>query len=40
MKMAIEWLEWVAHKERIHIRHQLNNTEKRLDSFNPETQTV
>ena len=28
MRMAIEWLEWVAHKERIHIRHQLNNTEK------------
>ena len=22
VRMAIEWLEWVAHKERIHIRHQ------------------
>ena len=47
IKMAIEWLEWVAHKERIHIRHQLNNVEKRVgdrrlpvDGFNPETQTV
>ena len=47
IKMAIEWLEWVAQKERIHIRHQLNNVEKRVvdrklpvDGFNPETQTV
>ena len=47
VRMAIEWLEWVAHKERIHIRHQLNNTEKRIggrklpvDGFNPERQTV
>ena len=24
--MAIEWLEWVAYKERKHIRHQPNNT--------------
>ena len=47
IKMAIEWLEWVAHKERIHIRHQLNNVEKRVgdrklpvDGFNPETRTV
>ena len=45
--MAIEWLEWVAHKEIIHIRHQLNNTEKRIgdrrlpvDGFNAQTQTV
>ena len=45
--MAIEWLEWVAHKEIIHIRHQLNNTEKRirdrrlpLDGFHAQTQTV
>ena len=30
IKMAIEWLEWVAHKERIQIHHQLNNTEKRI----------
>ena len=47
IKMAIEWVEWVAHKERIHIRHQLNNTEKRIgdrklpvDGFNAQTQTV
>ena len=47
IKMAIEWLEWVAYKERIHIRHQLNNTEKRIgvrklpvDGFHAETQTV
>ena len=45
--MAIEWLEWVAHQDRIHIRHQLNNTEKRIgdrklpvDGFNVESQTV
>ena len=30
MKMAIKWLEWVAHKEGIHIRHQLSNTENRI----------
>ena len=47
VRMAIEWLEWVAHKEGIHIRHQLNNTEKRIggrklpvDGFNAQTQTV
>ena len=47
IKMAIEWLEWVAHKESIHIRHQLNNMEKRIggrklpvDGFHAETQTV
>ena len=28
MKMAIEWLEWVAHNEGIYIRHQVNGTEK------------
>ena len=46
IKMAIEWLEWVAHKESIHIRHQLNNMEKRIggrklpvDGFHAETQT-
>ena len=27
-KMATEWLEWKAHEEGIHIRHQMNNTEK------------
>ena len=26
--MAIEWLKWVAHRDRIYMRHQLNNTEK------------
>ena len=31
LRMAMEWLEWVAHEERIQIRHQLNNTEKRID---------
>ena len=47
IKMAVEWLEFVAHKESIHIRHQLNNTEKRIggrrlpaDGFNAQTQTV
>ena len=47
IKMAIEWLEWVAYKERIRIRHQLNNTEKRIgdrklpvDGFHAQTQTV
>ena len=47
VRMAIEWLEWVAHKEGIHIRHQSNNTEKRIgdrklpvDGFNAQTQTV
>ena len=47
VRMAIEWLEWVAHKERIQIRHQLNNTEKRIggrklpvDGFHAQTQTV
>ena len=47
IKMAIEWLEWVAHQDRIHIRHQLNNTERRIgdrklpvDGFNVESQTV
>ena len=47
IKMAIEWLEWAAHKESIHIRHQLNNMEKRIggrklpvDGFHAETQTV
>ena len=47
VRMAIEWLEWVAHEERIQIRHQLNNTEKRIggrklpvDGFHAQTQTV
>ena len=47
IKMAIEWLQWVAYKERIHIQHQLNNTEKStgdrkiaVDGFNVETQNV
>ena len=45
--MAFEWLEWVAHKEGIHIRHQLNNTETCIggrklpvDGFNAQTQAV
>ena len=47
IKMAIEWLGWVAHKEGIHIRNQLNSTEKCIggrklpvDGFNTQTQTV
>ena len=47
IKLAIQWLEWVAHQDRIHIRHQLNNTEKCIghrklpvDGFNFESQTV
>ena len=47
IRMAIEWLEWVAYKEGIYIRHQLNNTEKRIggrklpvDGFHAQTQTV
>lgn len=47
MRMAIEWLEWVANQDRIHIRHQLNNTEKRVgdrklpvDGFHAQTLTV
>ena len=45
--MANEWLEFVAHKESIHIRHQLNNTEKHTggrrlpdNGFNAQTQMV
>ena len=47
IKMAIEWLEWRAYKERIHIRYQFKNTEKRIgvrklpvDGFDAETRTV
>ena len=47
IQMAIEWLEWVAHQERIYIRHQLNNTGKHIggrrlpvNGFNAQTQTV
>ena len=47
IKMAIEWLERVAYKERIHIRHELNNTEKHIgdrklpvDGFHAQTQIV
>ena len=47
VRIAIGWLECVALKEQIHVRHQLNNTEKRIgdrklpvDGFNPQTQTV
>ena len=46
-KMAIEWLEWEAHQRRIQIRHEYNNTEKRIgsrrlpvDGFHAESQTV
>ena len=47
IRMAIEWLEWVAHEECIQIHHQLNNTVKRIghrklpvDGFYLQTQTV
>ena len=47
IRMAIKGLEWVPHKEKIHIRHQLNNAEKRIggrkfpvDGFHTQTQTV
>ena len=47
IRMAIKWLEWVAHKEHIQIRHQLNNTEKRIghcklpmDGFHAQTKPV
>lgn len=46
-KMAIEWLEWQAYQRGIHIRHEYNNTEKRIgprrlavDGFCSETHTV
>ena len=46
-KMAIEWLEWEAYERGIKIRHEYNNTEKRIgarrlpvDGFHAESQTV
>lgn len=46
-RMADEWLAWEAHERGIHIRHQLNNCEKRIgdrklpvDGFDSENQTV
>ena len=46
-KMATEWLEWKAKEEGIHIRHQMNNTEKPIgetrlpvDGFHGPSQTV
>ncbi len=46
-KMAVEWLEWQAKLRGVSIRHQYNNTEKRIgarrlpvDGFSAETQTV
>jgi hypothetical protein len=45
--MAIEWLEWEARQRDIQIRHEYNNTEKRIgsrrlpvDGFHAESQTV
>ncbi|CAB4002579.1 Hypothetical predicted protein [Paramuricea clavata] len=45
--MAIEWLEWEARQRDIQIRHEYNNTEKRIgsrrlpvDDFHAESQTV
>ena len=46
-RMATEWLEWKAHEGGIFIRHQMNNTEKRIgerkipvDGFHGPSQTV
>ncbi|CAH3132563.1 unnamed protein product [Porites lobata] len=46
-KMATEWLEWKAHEGGIFIRHQMNNTEKRIgerrlpvDGFHGPSHTV
>ncbi|XP_038067357.1 uncharacterized protein LOC119737233 [Patiria miniata] len=45
--MATEWLDWVAHCEDVHIRHQFNSTEKRVcermipvDGYCSDTNTV
>ena len=46
-RMATEWLEWKAHEDGIHIRHQMNDTEKRIgerqlpvDGFHGPSRTV
>ena len=46
-KMATEWLEWKTRKGGIHIRHQMNDTEKRIgerrlpvDGIHSPSQTV
>ena len=46
-KMATEWLEWEAQNRGIHIRHQMNDTEKRIgerrlpiDGFHGHSHTV
>lgn len=46
-KMATKWLKWEAHQRGIYIRHEINNTEKRIgerrhpvDSFHGPTQAV
>ena len=45
--VSIEWLEWCAHKDTVHIRHKNNDTGKRVgvrripvDGFCQETNTV
>ena len=47
VKLATEWLEWEAQNRGIHIRHQINATEKRIgerrlpvDGFHGPSQTV
>ena len=47
IKLATEWLEWEAQNRNIHIRHQINATEKRIgerrlpvDGFHGPSQTV
>ena len=46
-KIATEWLEWKAQNSGIHIRHQMNDTEKRIggrrlpvDGIHAPSQTV
>jgi len=47
IKLATEWLEWEAESRGIEIRHQVNDTEKRIgdrrlpvDGFHGPSQTV
>lgn len=45
-KISINWLEWIAKKENIHIQHALNSKEKKIknigkvDGFCESTKTV
>ena len=33
-KMATYWLQWEAERRKIHVRHQMNDTEKRIGDPN------